>query len=280
VRANGHTTAALTFVTREPGKEFDELYVRAADDLANRISVAMENANLVTTLRESDRRKDEFLAMLAHELRNPLAPIRNAAYLICEGAADNPLLARAAGVIERQVQHMTRLVDDLLDVARITSGKIILRQERIDIIPLVAHALETHRAQAAQQKLRITASLPQGEVFLTVDPTRFSQVLANLIDNAIKYTEAGGSVLVSVAPAADAVEIRVRDTGIGIEGDMLEKIFALFAQADRGRGRSLGGLGIGLMLVHTLVTMHGGTVRALSDGPGTGSEFLVRFPRD
>ena len=175
---------------------------------------------------------------------------------------------------------MTRLVDDLLDVARVTSGKIILRRERVDVMPLVANALETHRPQAAQQKLQITASLPPDEVFLTVDPTRFSQVLSNLLDNAIKYTEAGGSIRVTVGPGADAVEIRVRDTGIGIEGDMLEKIFALFAQAERGRGRSHGGLGIGLMLVHSLVTMHGGTVRALSDGPGTGSEFVVRFPRD
>ncbi len=199
----------------------------------------------------------------------------------CEGAAASPIvLAHAASVIERQVQHMTRLVDDLLDVARFTSGKIILRRERVDVI----RSWPTRwRPIAHRRRNKNSRSLPpchRTKSSSRWTPPASARCLSNLLDNAIKYTEAGGSIRVSLEPGADAVEIRVRDTGIGIEGDMLEKIFALFTQAERGRGRSHGGLGIGLMLVHSLVTMHGGTVHALSEGPGTGSEFVVRFPRD
>jgi PAS domain S-box-containing protein len=236
-------------------------------------------------LREAHRRKDEFLATLAHELRNPLAPIRNA-LAILRLAGNNPArLDQARGIMERQVRQLVRLIDDLLDLSRITRGKIVLRKERVTLAEVVNSAVESSRPLIDQGGHALTVTLPPQSVQLDVDPTRLAQVLLNLLNNAAKYTEPGGRIWLtaSVAEAADraapsTLEIRVRDTGIGIPKEMLPRLFEMFTQVDRSVDRAQGGLGIGLSLVRGLVQLHGGTVEAHSEGPGRGSEFVVRLP--
>ena len=279
VRSRRSAVGALTFVTTDSGREYEEADLRTAEDLAHRAAIAIENASLVATLRESDRRKDEFLAMLAHELRNPLAPIRNAAHIIRARATGERELTWATEIIERQVYQMTRLVDDLLDVSRITSGKITLHRERIDARATVAIVVEACQPQITSQHHKLNVDLPAEPLYVDADPVRLSQILFNLLDNAAKYTDPGGRIWLMMTPDDGWVEIRVRDTGIGIASDMLTQIFEMFTQIDRSLERSKGGLGIGLMLVHRLVEMHGGTVRATSDGAGQGSEFVVRLPQ-
>jgi len=279
VRSRRSAVGALTFVTTDSGREYDETDLRVAEDLAHRAAVAIENASLVATLRESDRRKDEFLAMLAHELRNPLAPIRNAAYIIRSRAPQTPELDWATQVIERQVHQMSRLVDDLLDVSRINSGKIRLHRERITMGSVIDGVVETSQQQISSQGHRLEVSKPAEPVYVNADPVRLGQILFNLLDNAAKYTESGGHISVVLAADAEWAEVRVIDTGVGIAKEMLTRIFEMFTQLDRSLDRTQGGLGIGLMLVRRLVEMHGGTVYALSDGAGCGSEFVVRLPR-
>ncbi|HJT76464.1 MAG TPA: PAS domain S-box protein, partial [Gemmataceae bacterium] len=227
-------------------------------------------------LEEADRRKDEFLAMLAHELRNPLAPIRTAAQVIRLLGTADPNVRRSTEMIERQAQHLTRLVDDLLDVNRITSGKIQLRKEAVDLAAVVARAVETVRPLLDARKHELTVALPPEAVRLEADATRLAQVVGNLLTNAAKYTAAGGHVWLSAGREGGEVVLRVRDTGVGIPPAMLGKVFDLFAQLDRSLARSEGGLGLGLTLVKNLVELHGGTVEAHSEGPGKGSEFVVR----
>jgi two-component system CheB/CheR fusion protein len=231
-------------------------------------------------LRDENRRKDEFLAMLAHELRNPLAPIRNSLELLrITDAAPNSALAKARAIMERQVQQMVRLLDDLLDVSRITRGKLHLRRERVDLASVVQLALETTRPAIEAAGHELAVELSPEPVWLDADPARLAQVLANLLNNACKYTEPGGRISLTAARVApDQVLVRVRDTGIGIAPEMLPKVFDLFAQADRSREMSQGGLGVGLHLAKRLVDLHGGTVEAHSDGPGTGSDFVIRLP--
>ncbi|MDC3989144.1 PAS domain S-box protein [Polyangium jinanense] len=229
-------------------------------------------------LREADRRKDEFLAMLAHELRNPLAPIRNAAQILRLVGMADPRIERSTAIIERQVQHMSRLVDDLLDVSRITSGKIKLQKGRVDVAPIVWRALETARPLLDARKHEIAIELPTEPVWVYADPTRLTQMIENLLTNAAKYTEERGHITIAVERAGDTVSIRVRDTGIGIPQEMLTRVFDLFTQVDRSLARSEGGLGIGLTLVKNIAEMHGGTVEARSEGRGKGSEFIVRLP--
>jgi len=228
-------------------------------------------------LAEADRRKDEFLAMLAHELRNPLAPIRSAVHALGH-RDDDPAVTRARDVVERQVRHMTRLVDDLLDASRMTRGRIALRKEVVDLATCVAHAVETVRPLIDARGHELSLSLPSEAVRLSADPTRLEQVLGNLLHNAAKYTEPGGRITMAVERDGEAVVLRVLDTGIGIAPEMLPRIFDLFVQADRTRDGGLGGLGVGLSLVRNLVEQHGGTIRGLSAGPGRGSEFVVRLP--
>jgi PAS domain S-box-containing protein len=240
-----------------------------------------ERKHLEEELQEAARRKDEFLAVLAHELRNPLAPVRNALHILRlagrEGLAgkENQNLL---GMMERQVGHLVRLVDDLLEVSRITRGKLQLRKERVELTTLVESALETSRPllEAAGQELLVT--LPPDPVVLEADPVRLVQVLANLLNNAGKYTDPGGRIWLTVERQRNEVVIRVRDTGIGIPGEMLPRIFDMFTQVDRFSGRSQGGLGIGLTVVRSLIQMHGGTTQAHSNGPGQGSTFTVRLP--
>jgi PAS domain S-box-containing protein len=229
-------------------------------------------------LRQEDRRKDEFLAMLAHELRNPLAPIRNAVHVLRLLGAPERNLEWAREVIDRQVQNLARLVDDLLDVSRISRGKITLVKERVGLAVVVANAVESSRSLIDSRRHRLELALPDQTVFLDADPVRLSQVLSNLLQNAAKYTPEGGLLSLSAEERGQEVSISVRDNGVGISPEILPRIFDLFVQGDQSLARSHGGLGIGLTLARKLVEMHGGRVEAKSGGPGKGSEFVVTLP--
>jgi two-component system CheB/CheR fusion protein len=216
--------------------------------------------------------------MLGHELRNPLAPILNALHLMRLSEADRAEVDHARDVAERQVLHLARLVDDLLDVTRIDSGKIELRKEPVNLREAVARAIESARPQIEARHQDLSVSLPEAPVFLEADVARLEQILANLLNNAAKYTEPGGRITIEAGRDGDRAVIAIRDTGIGIDPSLLPRIFDLFTQADRSLDRSQGGLGIGLTLVRRLVELHGGTVSASSEGEGKGSEFVVRLP--
>jgi PAS domain S-box-containing protein len=244
---------------------------RTQEKLAREALKASEEA-----LREADHRKDEFLAMLAHELRNPLAAINNAVQLSLRGTRTEDL-AWSRDVIERQVKNLTRLIDDLLDVSRITRGKIVLQKETIDLGPVMARALESARPLFDAKKQQLTLSIASPALRLFADPTRIEQIFVNLLTNAAKYTPDDGHIFFTACRDRDIV-VRVRDDGDGIPPEILPRIFDLFAQGDRATDRSPGGLGIGLTLVKKLVEMHGGTVSAASPGPGSGSEFTIRLP--
>jgi PAS domain S-box-containing protein len=237
-----------------------------------------ERRRAEAALKESDQRKDEFLAMLAHELRNPLAPIRNGVQIFRALAPPVPELQSAIEMIDRQVHQMTRLVDDLLDVSRITRGKIELRRERVELATIVNGAVEASRPLIDQRGHELTVAIPPQPIHLDADLTRLSQVLMNLIHNAAKFIDRAGRIWVTAEREDDCVLIRVKDTGIGIPAEMLPRIFDMFTQVDRSLERSEGGLGLGLTLVHRLVELHGGTVEARSEGLGKGSEFIVRLP--
>jgi PAS domain S-box-containing protein len=230
-------------------------------------------------LHENDRRKDEFLAMLAHELRNPLAPIRNAAHTLALLGTPDDRIHWVSGVIERQVGLMTRLVDDLLDVSRITSGKITLQREPVSIGSVIAQSVEAARPPAESRKETLEVDVDPDVGWVDGDQARLVQVVGNLLDNAIKYTEEGGHIRLTAHVDGREVVIAVRDSGVGIATDLLPHVFDLFTQADRSLARRQGGLGIGLTLVRRLVDMHGGRVEAASEGPGHGSEFTIRLPR-
>jgi len=239
-------------------------------------------------MAEADRRKDEFIATLAHELRNPLAPLRNGVHLLrmlvgqegADGAPKLPAAERPLAIMERQIAHMVRLIDDLLDVARVSGGKLELQRHRIDIADAVRDAVETSQPLIEAAGHRLTVVLPTEPIHVDADVTRLCQVIANLLNNAAKYTPEGGQVRLSVQPSgADGVEVCVEDNGRGIAPDMLPEIFQMFAQVDRSLDRSRGGLGIGLAIARRLVQMHGGDLFAASAGLGQGSSFVVRLPR-
>jgi PAS domain S-box-containing protein len=256
--------------------EFDESDEAALVQLAHIASVAIENARLYAALADQDRRKDEFLALLAHELRNPLAPIRNGLQVL--RLSDEPSVRRRSQeMMDRQLGHMVRLVDDLLDVSRISRNKIELRRARVRLADVIGSAVETARPliDAAGHELEI--ALPAEPIVVDADLTRLSQVFSNLLTNSAKYTERGGHIRVSAEVAGDTVAVAVQDDGIGIPAAALPAIFDMFSQVDRSIERSRGGLGIGLALVKGLVEMHGGTVTAASAGPGRGSTFTVRL---
>ena len=238
-----------------------------------------ELEQLNSTLREANRHKDEFLAMLAHELRNPLAPIHNAVQLMRSPQLPPEQLVWAREVIERQVGHLTKLVDDLLDVSRITRGKINVVRETIELATVVERAVETVQPMLVLQRHELIVKVDCEPLLLDGDLTRLTQIVGNILSNAIKYTDDGGRIELSAGSIGDDIEIRVRDNGIGIEPEVLPLVFDLFAQASQLNGRSQTGLGIGLALAKRLAEMHGGDVQASSDGPGKGSEFIVRLPR-
>lgn len=229
-------------------------------------------------LREADQRKDQFLAMLAHELRNPLTPIRNAAQLLALPGLDEGRVKWAAEIIASQVRHLVRLVDDLLDISRITRGRVELRQEIVDVAYIVAKAVETTRPLIESKNHCLKISLPDSNALLNGDPVRLVQVLVNLLDNAAKYTPPGGNIELNVRLAGGEIELSVRDDGLGIPPDLLAHVFDLFEQGERTLDRSQGGLGIGLSLVERLVSLHGGRVVAQSPGRGAGSLFTVWLP--
>jgi PAS domain S-box-containing protein len=229
-------------------------------------------------LKNADRLRDEFLAMLVHELRNPLAAIRSAFHLLQLKGSSEPDKQWSLGVIDRQVNHLTRLIDEILDVSRISTGKIQLKKVPIDVTEVVARAAEGCQPHLEDKQQVLQINLPSYPLAAEADPARLEQVVDNLLTNAAKYTDNGGSITLSGTTEGGEVVIRVRDNGIGIDAEMLPQIFALFAQADSSLARCQGGLGIGLTLVKALVEMHGGTVSAVSEGAGLGSEFTVRIP--
>jgi CheY-like chemotaxis protein/two-component sensor histidine kinase len=220
----------------------------------------------------------EFLAMLAHELRNPLAPIRNAVRVMQAGAAAGANPEWVTEVIDRQVTHLTRLVDDLLDVSRITSGKIELQLEPVEVADLVARAVESSRQLIEDRGHTLEVVLPEQPLWVQGDAVRLSQVFLNLLNNAAKYTPEGGRIEIAAERDRRQVAIRVRDSGVGIASELLPRVFDLFTQGERALDRADAGLGVGLTLVERLVRRHGGSVAAASDGPGRGSEFVVRLP--
>jgi signal transduction histidine kinase len=237
-----------------------------------------ERRDAEEALRIVDRRKDEFLATLAHELRNPLAPIRNALYLMQAPGSDARIAAEARAIIDRQVRQMVRLVDDLLEVSRITTGNLALRRERVDLRVVASAALETVEPIVRERGHRLTVDLPPAGLTIDADPTRLAQVFLNLLNNAAKFTPPGGRIEFSVEVKDGEMIARVRDDGVGIAADMLDPIFEMFAQADRSLERTTSGLGVGLSLSRRLIELHGGRLEAFSEGPGKGSEFVIHLP--
>jgi PAS domain S-box-containing protein len=270
LHADGHEFPVELAVIRIPGQE-PPLFTAYVRDIT-------ERKRAEQALREADSRKDEFLAMLAHELRNPLAPIRHAIQIIRGRSVAASELQWATEVIDRQVQQMSRLVDDLLDVSRITRGKVELRKERVELDKVLSSAIEANRPLIEKWGHTLSVKLPPETILLDADPTRLAQVFLNLLNNAAKYTDRGGHLALVAERQGSEVLVRVRDDGIGIPAEMLPRVFDLFAQADRALDRDETGLGIGLTLVQRLLEMHGGTVEAHSEGEGKGSEFTVRLP--
>jgi signal transduction histidine kinase len=255
-----------------------ELEQRVAERTAALEASTTRQTELAEQLRLADRRKDEFLALLAHELRNPLAPLRNAISILRLKESPDPEVLWCRGVIERQAAQLTRLVDDLLDVSRITLGKIKLRPQPLDLAGVVARAVETSRPEIDAHRHDLIVTLPETPIRVEGDRARLTQVIANLLNNAAKYQNDGGKIALSVERDAAWAVVRVRDRGIGIAPDSLGDIFRLFAQGERTLDRSQGGLGIGLSLVKTVVELHGGEVQVASEGVGHGSEFSIRLP--
>jgi signal transduction histidine kinase len=279
----GSVRGMLVVFLREPSSD-DEVALLAA--LADQIAIALGNAmrlrrleDAVSALREADRRKDDFLGMLSHELRNPLAPIRTSVYLLNHAGADTQAAETARQVIGRQTDHLTKLIDDLLDVTRIARGKVEIKREPIDVAEVVGRAADDHRPLLSERGLAVRFDIPRDEAWVIGDATRIAQIVANLLDNAAKFTPRGGEVGIALERTDGTVQIRVYDTGVGIEPSLRSRVFEPFVQAERTLARSRGGLGLGLALVKGFVQLHGGTVGVASTGAEKGSEFIVRLPR-
>jgi signal transduction histidine kinase/DNA-binding response OmpR family regulator len=278
--ARSRTIGALLLGIYQTGRIFGPTQLSLAEELAGRAGIAIDNSKLHESVKEHDRRKDDFLAMLGHELRNPLAPIRNAVEILKLTEPVNAISEQARDMIERQVAHMARLIDDLLDVSRIARGKIQLRKDVCDLALIVRETAQDHRLAMEANNLRLEVIVPDKPFWVLSDSTRISQIVGNLLQNAHKFTDAGGTITVELQRQADgeAAVLIVRDTGIGMDEVTLAGIFVAFSQADRSLDRSRGGLGLGLALVKGLVELHGGSVQATSLGPGQGSEFVVQLP--
>ncbi|HEV2847218.1 MAG TPA: ATP-binding protein [Thermoanaerobaculia bacterium] len=283
--AGGPPIGTIWVLAHSESRKFDAEDARVLGSLAKFAGAAHQALTSLGSLKaaqqrleEADRRKDEFLAVLAHELRNPLAPVCNAVEILSREDAAEADRRRARCVIDRQTRQMVRLVDDLLDVSRISRGRIELRKQRVDLAAVVQSAVETSRPPMEAAGHQLTVTLPSGPVPLEADPTRLAQVISNLLNNAAKYTAHGGQVFLSAEWEGGEAVVRVRDSGIGIPRPMLSRIFDMFIQADSSLERAHGGLGIGLALARRLIEMHGGTLEAFSAGPGLGSEFVARCP--
>jgi signal transduction histidine kinase len=274
--SNGQPLGMITTHWRQPYRPTED-DLRRLDLYVWHIIGFIQRFQAEQALLDADRRKDEFLATLAHELRNPLAPVRNAVQLLHMKGPAIPELQWARDVIDRQMQQMTRLIDDLMDVSRISRGRIELKRERVALATVVQRAVETTRPLIEQFEHELTVKLPPQPVYLDADLTRMAQIFANLLNNAVKYTERGGSISLTAECQGSEVVVTVKDSGIGIPSDKLHNVFELFAQVQEALDRSQGGLGIGLSLVKRLVGMHGGNIEARSEGAGTGSEFVVRL---
>jgi len=254
------------------------LFTGIVRDITDRKQLEHESRQRLNELAEADRQKNEFLAMLGHELRNPLAPMRNALHLMKMPGANSERIGQARDVLERQLQYLVRMVDDLLDVSRIVRGQIELRREAVDVAVAIARAVETAQPMIDAKGHELSVSVPDQPVWVESDPIRMAQVIANLLTNAAKYTDQAGRISVCAAREGEEVVVRVRDTGVGIAPELQSRIFELFVQGDRSLDRSQSGLGIGLTLVKRLIEMHGGSVAVASQGAGQGSEFTVRLP--
>jgi signal transduction histidine kinase len=291
-RANDQLEARVTRRTEALQKSTEELSAevqerRRAEDALRSAQEELERRVAERTaelraanarLADADRRKDEFLAMLAHELRNPLAPIRNAVSLLRKRPVVDPAIGQMSTMLDRQVNHLAQLVDDLMDVARITSGKIELRPAPTELGDLVRRTVDAVRPILDERRHRLTVQVPEEPLWVRGDPVRLEQILTNLVQNAAKYTPPGGRIGISLEQSGEEAELRVTDTGMGIRPEMLPRIFDMFQQGDRLQGKLIEGLGIGLTLVRNLVGLHGGTVEAKSEGLGRGSEFIIRLP--
>ncbi|WP_313633669.1 hybrid sensor histidine kinase/response regulator [Massilia timonae] len=269
---------AMMAVHQEQPRTWSADDVALVETVVDRCWAHIERVRSMEALREADRRKSEFLATLAHELRNPLAPIRNALELLRLSGDKPAMLERVRGTMERQVDQMVHLINDLLDIARISSGKMVLQIERVDMQSVIASAVETSLPLIEAGGHELALDLPDAAIWVDVDTVRLSQVLSNLLSNASKYTPHHGRIAISARVSGDAVVIDVSDTGIGIATHDLERVFDMFSQAPHSIGISKGGLGIGLSLVRRLVSLHGGSVSASSAGAGHGSTFTIRLP--
>jgi PAS domain S-box-containing protein len=278
IRRDGGNLGLLQVSDKLDGGDFDEEDEATLVQLALIASVAIENARLYEELRQGDRRKDEFLATLAHELRNPLAPLRNSLQIMRLAGDDPAAVEQARTVMERQLRQLVRLIDDLLDVSRITRDKLKLRKERAELALVVRNAVEISRPLLEAAGHELTVTLPDEPIPVDADVTRLAQVFSNLLNNAAKYTDPGGRVWLTVGREGGDALVTVKDTGVGIPAEHLPHVFEMFAQVDRSLERSQGGLGLGLTIVRRLVEMHGGMVEAHSEGPGKGSTFVVRLP--
>jgi PAS domain S-box-containing protein len=278
VTVRDRVLGAWSFASLEGTRRYDQGDLNLAQDLANRAAIAIDNSRLYQKIDEANRRKDEFLAMLAHELRNPLAPIRNALHILKMPGIDAASAEQARQLMERQLQHIVRLVDDLLDVSRIMRGRIELRKEAVDVANVVMRAIETAQPVLDAQGQELVLSLPSQPLVIEGDATRLAQVVANLLHNAAKYSQHAGRIWLTANRDGNEVLLSVRDAGAGIVPDLLPHVFDLFVQGDQSLERSQGGLGIGLTIVKRLVEMHGGAITAHSEGLGKGSEFVVRLP--
>ena len=279
MQVQGETLGVILFASGESARRYTEEDLKRACDLARRAAGALQNARLLQALRDADHTKDVFLATLAHELRNPLAPIANGLSIIARVPGDRARVEQVTAMIARQVQQLTRLVDDLLDVSRIEAGKMEIKPEVTSLVSVLGVAVEMSRPHIEAAHHQLILSFTSEPTTVMADPTRLAQVFANLLNNAAKYTSRSGRIEVTVEAKPTEVLVRVRDNGAGIEAQMLRRVFGLFTQVPGKLAHRKGGLGIGLSLVEGLVRLHGGRVEARSEGLGKGSEFIVYLPR-
>jgi signal transduction histidine kinase/CheY-like chemotaxis protein len=273
----GRLLGTLSFASRTRD-EFDADELEFLRTICHYVTVAYERLRLVQQLTDQDQRKDEFLATLAHELRNPLAPIRNSLQILKVPQLNPAILEQAREMMERQVKHLVRLVDDLLDVSRVLRGKIVLRKERLELASILARFVEPAQPLIEAQGHQLTIEIAPEPLTIDADPVRLAQVVGNLLTNSAKYTEAKGHIWLTTRRVGEHAVLTVRDTGIGIAPHMLRHVFGLFVQVDHASTKAQGGLGVGLTLVKNLVEMHGGTVEAHSEGLNKGAEFVIRLP--
>jgi signal transduction histidine kinase len=279
--ANNELAEAHARLQAENTRELQKLNRTLERANAQLISEVADRKHAEALLKEEARRKDEFISILGHELRNPLAAMQSGIELLRNASPAESKLPWARELLQRQLRHLKRLIDDLLDVTRITSGRVQLQREMLDLKSVIEHSIDAAQPLIAERKHEVRVKLPREPLYMDGDPVRLTQVFGNLLTNAAKYTEPGGTITLSteIEPGPPrAVTVRVRDTGSGIPEDMLDRVFELFTQADPDATRTQTGLGIGLALVRAMADLHGGSVHAVSDGPGRGSEFVVRLP--